>query len=339
MLQKSLTIKLDWLSFTVKEINAVSSVLSYFGYDISNFTNTGKGFNGYKTSFRSDCGMIVGCDGMENMGINITVPSSALSDLLSHFKSCDMYQNFFKISDSDDDSYIIQALFRHIRNVGNMTRIDICLDDIGNSYFSCDDITALYNNRQIITKSRRHKLDYADDSRICTGQTHYFGSRESEKLLRIYDKHLEQLGKGSADVPEKWTRWEYEIKHKSANALADEIIGGKSLSAVFLGILKDNFRIINCDDSNVTRCSTLPLFEDFLQGVSKVHLQIPVKEPSILRTEIYIKKQAAPSLAALYLAHGSDIDYIMEIIEHGFPRIKPDKLNAVNDYIMEHDTL
>ena len=45
-----------------------------------------------------------------------------------------------------------------------------------------------------------------------TGETMYFGSPQSQTLLRIYDKRLELQSKGQENWQEYGTRWELELK-------------------------------------------------------------------------------------------------------------------------------
>jgi phage replication initiation protein len=53
-----------------------------------------------------------------------------------------------------------------------------------------------------------------------TGETMYFGSPQSQTLLRIYDKRLELQSKGQENWQEYGTRWELELKKDRAEQCA-----------------------------------------------------------------------------------------------------------------------
>ena len=53
-----------------------------------------------------------------------------------------------------------------------------------------------------------------------TGETMYFGSPQSQTLLRIYDKRLELQSKGQENWQDYGTRWELEFKKDRAEQCA-----------------------------------------------------------------------------------------------------------------------
>ena len=53
-----------------------------------------------------------------------------------------------------------------------------------------------------------------------TGETIYFGSPQSQTLLRIYDKRLELQSKGQEHYHDYGTRWELELKKDRAEQCA-----------------------------------------------------------------------------------------------------------------------
>jgi phage replication initiation protein len=53
-----------------------------------------------------------------------------------------------------------------------------------------------------------------------TGETMYFGSPQSQTLLRIYDKRLELQSKGQEHYQDYGTRWELELKKDRAEQCA-----------------------------------------------------------------------------------------------------------------------
>lgn len=91
---------------------------------------------------------------------------------------------------------------------GQVTRIDIALDVMDSPI----DILELYRHMKegrCITQSK--KYSYIEGN---TGQTLYVGSRQSERMLRVYDKAAEQGSTG------QWVRFELEVKGAKARQIA-----------------------------------------------------------------------------------------------------------------------
>lgn len=102
---------------------------------------------------------------------------------------------------------------------GQVTRIDLAYDVLGQFI----DIVDLYNevkSGRCITPSK--KYSYIEGN---SGQTLYIGSRQSERMLRIYDKAAET---GS---PGHWTRFELEAKGAKARQFA-HYIGAEGADAI-----------------------------------------------------------------------------------------------------------
>ena len=140
------------------------------------------------------------------------------------------------------------------------------------------------------------------------GKTVYFGSRESEVFMRVYDKTAESKGERIGN------RWEAEFKGKKANAcfaewLAamgdDERHANKLLVDFVLGTV--DFRDRSKGDKNRKRNPVLSWFKEMCERLeaSPVRLRIPRPKISLQRTVDYLKKSAAPSIASLKQALGS----------------------------------
>lgn len=105
---------------------------------------------------------------------------------------------------------------------GQVTRIDIALDVMDSPI----DILELYRHMKegwCITQSK--KYSYIEGN---TGQTLYVGSRQSERMLRVYDKAAEQGTTG------QWVRFELEVKGAKARQIAHyvSIEGAEAIPAL-----------------------------------------------------------------------------------------------------------
>jgi hypothetical protein len=59
---------------------------------------------------------------------------------------------------------------------------------------------------------------------------------------------------------------------------------------------------------------------EFVDGCAKAESYMPVPVISAARTEAWIEKQAAPSLAAVFANKGGDMDYLQELLTEGRKR-------------------
>lgn len=107
-----------------------------------------------------------------------------------------------------------------------ISRMDIALDIRNDTRASAKSFYLQWMAGVIKTRARRATLigdtelvgpreDQAPQSR---GDTCYIGSRQSEKMLRVYDKGLQ------LELPDKWVRMENELKDRAALNAATEII-------------------------------------------------------------------------------------------------------------------
>jgi DNA relaxase NicK len=79
---------------------------------------------------------------------------------------------------------------------------------------------------QVVSRSKQFKVIQASNHRngVRTGETLYFGSRESQSMLRVYDKRLELQAKGREDAASYGVRWEMEFKQDRAQACAKALL-------------------------------------------------------------------------------------------------------------------
>lgn len=240
--------KIDWLQFTIKEYYSESEsikcqesayrhlpnflqddILSYLSCNIPSIqVDIHPGINMYTRSFCFKNGIRV-CYApiKENMGYNVIISGSVLSECT--------------FTDND----LVQWINEHGDSI-KLTRLDIAWDtDIDFSFFvgkfdRGEYITRLRDNRKVVNQNNRGTL--------------YFGRREGNLMVRIYDKRQEQLDsfKGSKKVkqsfkdslPGTWTRFELQFRHSHAQQALMYYLAGK-IGNVALG----HFRFIESNDS------------------------------------------------------------------------------------------
>lgn len=226
---------LDWLSFTVKgSTDTTVARALLFGQDMSSYIEVA-GLNGYSYAVRHPFGHIV----MSNlkrpdMGVHVMFSGSALNHLL----------------EGGIDQF---ALIRWAVGEGaKITRIDLAVDLYGTPV----DMDKLYKSKQIKGyegAARKRERRQNDEG----GYTIYFGSRKSDKVLRVYNKAAEQ---GLPGV--MWTRFEMEFKSDPAHEVAAAVMGMTFDEAMVytMGLIKGQY---NADD---------PLYQELLKSPAR---QVP----------------------------------------------------------------
>jgi phage replication initiation protein len=112
---------------------------------------------------------------------------------------------------------------------GHVTRIDVALDDREASV-AVETVRLAVEAGQVVSRSKQFKVIQASNHRegVRTGETLYFGSRESQSMLRVYDKRLELQAKGREDAASYGVRWELEFKQDRAQACAKALPDARS---------------------------------------------------------------------------------------------------------------
>lgn len=325
-LANGLYLSVDWLSFTVKDGMSYLDVVSYFGLRMEDFQTGLNGRYGYKSRIQhSICPIHVLYDGMDGMGVHVDISGSAVGYFLNAYKekrTCDMTP-FGELSYSVEsfDSTVLADLLKDIMDKGQLTRLDLAVDDFGCRYYSLEELTDIFNSGLYVSKFRKWKLNMEKCKGYTTGHTIYLGSRTSEIMFRIYDKKLEQNSKKECEqVENPWVRWEIELHKDRACAVALYLIAGNNLSNAVIGILANYLRLIDGDNSRDSRCATSEKWNDFICGISKLSLYQTVSEKTLEEKKEWLVKQVAPTISAIYRIDG-DLSFIYELIENGSSRI------------------
>lgn len=317
-----LKVSIDWLSFTCFDFNNAYEFGSWLGLAPDTFTHYTKGARGYRQKLVHHSGITILYDGNDGMGIHCDCSGSCVPVLLDSFKTRYTFETPFgealDVEKMEYNDYVMK-FFDYITTRGNVTRIDLALDDHGSRYYTVDAVYKLALKNCIATLWK--SFDYHDSKYIDgtpKGATLYFGSRTSQLYLRIYDKQLEQLTKvghfENDDQP--WTRWELEFKDGNANNLAIRLAGNTedrhTLGELAIDVLNRYFRIIERTDSNTSRCKSDPLWEAFVKNAASVSLTPGRAASSIEKKRRWIHDDVLPSIAAVYVADECDFSFIGE---------------------------
>lgn len=310
-----LEVSIDWLGFTVFDFSGPMDVVTWLGFNESDFSLCNGGY-GYKASLRHNLySIVIFYDGNENMGIHIDISGSAVSPAVdSYIDSCKEPTPFGGYAVEYQEEGYMMAYLRYLNECAKFTRLDLAIDDKGGNYYSVDDVKEICENGRCASRFKGYRMvsESKFSSKGKTGNTLYIGDRSSSCYLRVYDKRLEQIKKLGEDVGFPWTRWELELKKERAQKAVDILLSGSGLGSVAVGVLSNYFRVIVRDDSNVSRCSTDSVWQAFISGVDKLRLSMRKVVKTLEEKKEWIKRQCAPSIAAVCASEGGDLGFILD---------------------------
>ena len=306
-----LEISIDWLQFTSKDSNHLTSIIEVLRLDVKMFTELKKGKLGYKKQlFYNDIYVLY--DGNKDMGTHIILSG----------KGCKQYETH----------HSILSLLKIINEKEmKCTRIDLAIDDFEGDIIPLEKLIDDISRGNTVSKWKTSiefiKRDLATGEKI--GQTINVGSRKSEVFLRVYNKSQEQKIEGS------WTRMELEIKGQKAQKL-QSIINESNVGSLSKSIINNYIRIVQpSDDSNKSRWPTRPYWQRIIDTTEKTTLTQPKQEKTLEDLENWIEKQVAPSLATIVMAKGGDVDFLYEQIAKGKKRMNTKHLSLVEKEMAE----
>lgn len=325
-----LQIGIDWLSFTLTEPCSSETAVSMLGYNLVDFQLLPRGLNGYRSQLRHSVYPVsIQFDGQEGMGVHVDISGSAIQDVLDHYRrkrSGSTPFGYDAYETCSFDSTVMSDLLSCIRSNGHITRLDLAVDDLGAEFFTLPELSGILASDGFVSRFRKWKeLIKRQNGSVCIGHTIYLGSRSSAIMLRVYDKQLEQneklLKSGESPILQPWVRWELELKEERAQQTADLLISGLSLNDVTFGILSNYLRLIQRDNARKDRCSTLPKWELFIDGIKRLALYCPSEPKTLDDTRNWLMKQTASSLAAVVIADGGTTDFVYRLLDSGTQRL------------------
>lgn len=335
-----LSVSIDWIAFTSTLVSSVEEMIEFLGYTIGDFCLMPKGAQGYLKMHRlNGYDVKILSDGTEEMGIHVIISGSAIMDVLQHFKetisTVSLFDDELVPSVTDFDNTIMIEFLQRLRKIGRLTRLDLAVDDRGSVYFTVDDIRNYIDRQEVVSKFRSFR-DISENTLAgsCTGRSLYLGSRQSEIMLRIYDKQLEQNKKAVSEedlVPDPWIRWEFEIKNDRANIAADMIVQHKELGEIVMSIMNNYLKIVVLDDSNRSRCSINPLWKKFLESVGKLRLYVSEFAKTLKDKRKWLVHQCLPTLAGIIIADNGSFDIITDHFENAVVRMNNHLRNLVSE--------
>lgn len=193
-----------------------------------------------------------------------------------------------------------------VQQKGRFTPLDCALDD-RQPLVPLSLVTQAAEAGQCITRADRVQVirSFSLHQGTVSGETIYFGSPQSQTLLRVYDKRLELLAKQQPHAEDYGIRWELEFKQDRAQ-LCGQFLGDLEEAdwlKLLIGLLRSyvDFRDTTreAEDEERARAPRLPWYESLTMGFKTARLTLAQEEPDEDRVKNWITRSVAPMLAAL----------------------------------------
>ena len=313
------------------ELKDILNLLGLTADDFSAFTDVGA-HNFYKHTYLYNNMRIYvpGDDTADKMGFLVEMSGTGCRYLES------MY--YKKNNTVFSWSKFFNRIFKFCKNGYDfkLNRIDFAFDDY-NKKLNLDVIERCAKQNEVVTLFRR--VDFCEDfdtvkfgireslTKRSLGKTVYFGSKKSNCFCRFYDKRAEQMRKYNPNSEEykkienmeHWVRFEIVFKREIAVRLFMSMItlNEKDFTDYLDKLINSYIRFINCDDSNVSRCSIKKWWSDFIGTVQRAKLTVAKKfENYFFRCQEWIENTLSNTLLA-YISNVGFVNFYNLIMASG----------------------
>lgn len=212
-----------------------------------------------------------------------------------------MYQVSGKLLQTLSPSRVREFL-QLLRGYGcKATRFDVANDDYGKTISPDQVLEAASQKNLKHFRKGRQVSGWGDDAGWCI----YFGSRESDRFGRYYDKSVESNGAIDA------YRWEAEFKGAHADMIFCRLADFEGTDSEWVGELSSAgigiFDFIDRSaDSNISRCPRLPWWDEFVKRFpGHVRYRVHRVVTTIQKTRQWAERSVSVAIATVREAMGN----------------------------------
>jgi DNA relaxase NicK len=203
-----------------------------------------------------------------------------------------------------------------------VTRIDCALDDRAMLVPITTVLTSV-NAGHCVTRAERMQIIESGLIHQAgkTGKTLYFGSPQSQTMLRIYDKRLELQAKQREDWQAYGIRWELELKKERAQVCAQCLVNLDETDwrEFLVGVLRSyvDFRITTreASDEERYRAPLVDWYAELTEGFMKGRLVVEKDEQTLPKVKRWVSESVAPMLAVICASPDGQAWLEYEIVE------------------------
>ena len=217
------------------------------------------------------------------------------------------------------NEYEIILLLHRLKPEDRVTRLDYALDDLSD-VLDLDLLLEKHRNKELRTKIREMNVHFDRGGFV---QSICYGSPRSIKQIRIYDKAVE------SDYDGCWKRVELMLRKNEANRFVRRFQQavdaklpleeqGDAFRQIAAGVLMQNLAYVDKTSSNISRCPICSWWKEFLSVSKGLRLHAEAHITEIRRTEVWLQRIVAQSLAAMTMILGPD--WLLDLLKRGISR-------------------
>ena len=249
-------------------------------------------------------------DGQDDMGVCVECSGQGCRSLES-FGNIDWLSFFSFLMDEENEFKITRLDLAFDDHTGILDKLRLKLDTDDGNYRS---------------KFRTWEIRYGSQ-----GFSIYHGSKQSQVMIRIYDKAAER---GLLDGTH-WIRVELQLRDENASGAIKAYLQHQILGKVFSGILATY--LVYCEesnDSNKSRWATADYWEDLIDGAARIHIvAAPGVEYNIFHLEAFLRDTAGGALDTWIKIFG--LDLLPELLRQRKSKLNP-KHKRLLDIYQQH---
>lgn len=295
-------ILIDWITFTTKawSVDQIKSALCLSGqdWDIAEYGRYGyksrEVFNGVSLLYDGRLNEA----GEDDMGVCCEISG----------QGCRTLETFGNV-----DWLVLLSFLLEESNEFKITRLDLAFDDhtgiLDKLRLKLDTDDGNYRS-----KFRSWEIRYGRK-----GFSIYHGSKQSQVMIRIYDKAAER---GMLDGTH-WIRTELQLRDDNATGAAKAYVDLQDLGGVFGGILATY--LVYCEesvDSNKSRWETADYWDELIQDAQRIHIAAkPGVDYNIFHLEAFLRDTAGGALATWVKIFG--LDSLPDLLKNRKGRLNP----------------
>lgn len=307
---------IDYLTITWQS-DKISFIIEYFKIP-KNELQEGYGTLNYKAGY-----YIPGCNIRWNYNEYGSISDCCLE--LSG-KGCRLIESLNTDFDWIDFFQIIH--FDLLSGQAHIARIDLALDIKDHPIISAKLISNYARAGLYISKSKTLPLIESLRREVV-----YFGSSKSNRMLRVYNKALEQC------LPDtNWTRFELQCRNDCAYSIVMTILGANDIGNAYISTLYSFIRFIEpvkgylkvISDKHHNRLQTAIWYHDIIQDIKPISkITKPKQDYTYQRLLKYIEKATPTSLKTFILTHDGDLTDVLSMISSA--ELRPDQIQLLRE--------
>ena len=317
------SILIDWLSFTTRE-HSPEEVKALLGLE-NVIWELGRGFHGYMQKYWYDS-ISIHFDGREDMGVWVEMSG----------QGCRAFE-----SDGNSDYKSLFNLILNNENV-NVTRLDVAFDE-----YDCSlDIDRVWDDT--MKQRYRSKMDYFSVECSSNGKSLNIGSRQSDVLIRIYDKLSERLSKFKSksekerikdEIPH-WIRVELQMRDDRAKEFIRHLQErDREIGVTFRGVLKNYLEYgywREDNDDGEKRFCCFSYWDKLLNAVEPLSIYVtPGVDYNLARCQRFVTEQSGNAIDCLMRIYGEE--YTLKLIKERNVKQNPKYINLINKHQKEFE--